>query len=203
MEITTIVITGGPCAGKTTAMERIRDRIALLGYTVLFIPETATEFISGGVAPWTCGTNLDYQKCQMELQLEKERLFRRGAATMPKEKILLVCDRGAMDNKVYMSPEDFDALLAHVSATEEQLLRRYDAVFHLVTAAKGNAAHYTTANNAARIETAAEAAALDDKLIAAWSGHPHHRIIGNAESFEEKMDLLIREITAFLTEKRG
>ena len=65
MEITKIVITGGPCAGKTTAMNRIQGEFTKLGYTVLFVPETATELITGGVAPWTCGTNVEYQKCQI------------------------------------------------------------------------------------------------------------------------------------------
>ena len=99
MEITKIVITGGPCAGKTTAMSWIQNAFTQKGYTVLFIGETATEFIRGGVAPWTTGTNVDYQKCQMRLQIEKERLFEQAARTMKADKVLLVCDRGALDNR--------------------------------------------------------------------------------------------------------
>lgn len=71
-EIMKIVITGGPCAGKSTAMSWVQNAFTQMGYTVLFVPETATKLITGGVAPWTCGTNGDYQKCQMKLQLEKE-----------------------------------------------------------------------------------------------------------------------------------
>ena len=62
MDISKIVITGGPCAGKTTALSWIQNAFTKKGYRVLFVPETATELISGGVAPWTCGTNEDYQK---------------------------------------------------------------------------------------------------------------------------------------------
>lgn len=69
-----------------------------------------------------------------------------------------------------------------------------------MTAAKGAQKFYTTANNTARTETPEEAAALDDKLIAAWTGHPHLRIIDNAEGFEEKMKCLIKEIALFLGE---
>ena len=94
VEITKIVITGGPCAGKTTAMSWIQNNFSKMGYTVLFVPETATELISGGVAPWTCGSNADYQTCQMQLQLFKETIFEQGAATMPADKVLIVCDRG-------------------------------------------------------------------------------------------------------------
>lgn len=65
-KITKIVLTGGPCAGKSTAMSWIQNAFTERGYKVLFVPETATELISGGVAPWTCGSNLDYQFCQMQ-----------------------------------------------------------------------------------------------------------------------------------------
>lgn len=51
MKISKIVITGGPCGGKSTALGRIKDRFTAKGYRVLFVSETATELISGGVAP--------------------------------------------------------------------------------------------------------------------------------------------------------
>ena len=82
MELTKIVITGGPCAGKSTAMSRIQDEFTRMGYTVLFVPETATELITGGVAPWTCGTNAEFQQCLLKLQLEKEAVFETAAQTM-------------------------------------------------------------------------------------------------------------------------
>lgn len=200
VEITKVVITGGPCAGKTTAMSWIQSNFTKLGYTVLFVPETATELITGGVAPWTCGSNVEYQKCQMKLQLEKEKIFEQGAASMPVEKVLIVCDRGALDNKAYMTDLDFSCVMEAIGCNEVELRDNYDAVFHLVTAAKGAEKFYTTANNAARTETVEQAAALDDKLIAAWTGHPHLRIIDNATDFEDKLKRLIAEISSFLGE---
>ena len=198
--ISKIVITGGPCAGKTTGMSWIQNAFTERGYTVLFIPEIATELISGGVAPWTCGSNGEYQKCQLKLQMEKEKVFEYATRTMDSEKILIVCDRGALDNKAYMTDAEFAVAANYVGANEVELRDGYDAVFHLVTAAKGAQKFYTTANNTARTETPEEAAALDDKLIAAWTGHPHLRIIDNAEGFEEKMKCLIKEIALFLGE---
>lgn len=200
VEITKIVITGGPCAGKTTAMSWIQNNFTKLGYTVLFVPETATELISGGVAPWTCGSNADYQKCQMKLQLEKEKIFLQAASTMLADKVLIVCDRGALDNKAYMSALDFSAVLSSLGCNEVELRDNYDAVFHMVTAAKGAEQFYTTANNTARTETPEQAVELDDKLIAAWTGHPHLRVIDNAAGFEDKLKKLIAEISSFLGE---
>lgn len=198
MELTKIVLTGGPCAGKTTAMSWIQNHFTKQGYTVLFVPETATELITGGIAPWTCGTNAAYQKCQLMLQLEKEKIFAQGAATMPVDKILLVCDRGTLDNKAYMTEEEFSRVLSDLGYNEVELRDGYDAVFHMVTAAKGAEQFYTTANNAARTETVEQAAQLDDKLIAAWTGHPHLRVVDNSRGFEEKLKALIAEIASFL-----
>ena len=198
--VTRIVLTGGPCAGKTTALMWMQNNLPKYGYTVLFVPETATELIGGGVNPWGCGTNLDYQRCQMQLQLEKERIFEQAADSMDAEKILIVCDRGTMDNRAYMNDLEFLRLREELGLSEVELRDRYDAVFHMVTAAKGALDAYTTANNAARRESPEEAAALDDKLIAAWAGHPHLRIIDNTTGFEEKLKRLLHEILIFLGE---
>jgi CYTH domain-containing protein/DNA-binding XRE family transcriptional regulator/thymidylate kinase len=200
VQMTKIVITGGPCAGKTTAMSWIQNFFTKLGYAVLFVPETATELINGGLAPWTCDTGVSFQKCLMRLQLEKEKVFEQGAAAMQADKVLIVCDRGALDNKAYMTDLEFASVASAANSNEVELRDSYDAVFHLVTAAKGAEQFYTTANNAARTETPEQAAALDDKLIAAWTGHPHLRVIDNSSGFEDKMKRLIAEISAFLGE---
>lgn len=199
-EISKIVITGGPCAGKSTAMSWVQNAFTQMGYSVLFVPETATELITGGVAPWTCGSNAEYQKCQMKLQIEKENIFEQAARTMTASKVLIVCDRGALDNKAYMNDVEFAEAMQFIGSNEVELRDNYGAVFHLVTAAKGAEEFYTTANNSARTETAREAAELDYKLISAWTGHPHLRIIDNTSSFEDKMKKLLAEIASFLGE---
>ena len=167
---------------------------------MLFVPETATELITGGVAPWTCASNGEYQKCQLKLQIEKEKVFEMAAHMMDAKKVLIVCDRGALDNKAYMDAVEFHSVLCFLDTNEIELRDNYDAVFHLVTAAKGAEEFYTTANNSARTETIEEAAALDDKLISAWTGHPHFRVVDNTSNFEEKMKRLIAEISSFLGE---
>ena len=198
--ITKIVITGGPCAGKTTAMSWIRNAFIKRGYAVLFVPETATELITGGAAPWAMADGLEFQKCLARLQREKETVFLRAAQQMREDKVLIVCDRGLLDNKAYMSALDFAAVLRELGSSEVEARDSYDAVFHLVTAAKGAPEAYTLANNKARTETPEQAAAIDDALIAAWTGHPHLRVIDNSTGFQQKLERLLAEITAFLGE---
>lgn len=200
-QITNIVITGGPCAGKTTAMSWIQNAFAERGYYVLFVPETATELISGGIAPWTMETNLDFQFHNMKLQIEKENIFKSAAEKIfNHDKILIVCDRGIMDNKAYMTEGEFRYALSLLNLNETEIRDNYDAVFHLVSAAKGAEEFYTLENNKARTETIDEAVELDDKLISSWTGHPHFRVIDNTKGFDEKMKHLITEIASFLGE---
>ena len=202
MKIIKIVITGGPCAGKTTAMSWIQNAFTKEGYTVLFVSETATELSSGG-APWKyTKNNREYQLQVTKLMLAKEQAFEDVAKTFDAEKVLIVCDRGTMDNRAYMNEEEFRYVLDRLEMSEIELRDRYDAVFHLVTAAKGAEEFYTFANNAARYETPEGAIRVDDSLIASWTGHPHLRIIDNRYDFNEKMMMLITEIAAFLGEPR-
>ncbi|MDO5476446.1 MAG: ATP-binding protein [Eubacteriales bacterium] len=200
-QIRKIVITGGPCAGKTSAMEKIREDLSRLGWRVLFVPETATELISGGVAPWTLISNAEYQQCQILLQKGKEKIFERAAGRMDAEKVLIVCDRGVLDNRAYMTAEESEQVFGALGLNEDGERKQYDAVFHLTTAAKGALEAYTLANNGARYETPEEAAAVDARVLEAWTGHPHLRVIDNSTSFEEKLNRLVREITAVLEEQ--
>ena len=199
-KINKIVLTGGPCAGKTTALTWISNYFSKRGYTVLFVPETATELIANGVAPWTCKTNYEYQTFQIRLQKIKEQIFDDAAKTMKNNKILIVCDRGVLDNNAYMKDVEFKRILKEFGTNEIQERDSYDAVFHLVSAAKGKEDVYTLSNNVARTENLEEARNLDDRIISAWTGHPHFRIIDNSTEFEEKLERLLKEIALFLGE---
>jgi len=197
-KIIRIVITGGPCAGKTTGISRIRDAFTEKGWLVLLVDETATQLSNGG-AKWKMNrNNREYQFRVTELMLAKERAFTEIAKTFEAEKVLVVCDRGTLDNRAYMNEEEFRYVLDKLKTTREELLGHYDAVFHLVTTARGLERCYTLANNAARYETVEEAVRADDSVIAAWSGHPYLRIIENQEDFDKKMESLLREISLFL-----
>ena len=197
--VTKIVITGGPCAGKTTALSHVQEFFTKMGYHVIIVPETATELIMGGVTPWGLNTNLDYQMCQMALQLEKEKVFLQAAQKVfHKDKILVVCDRGTMDNKAYMNDAEFSWVLSSMGLNYTEIRDRYDAVFHLVTAAKGAVEFYTTANNTARTESVAEALELDKRSAAAWAGHKYYRTIDNSTDFAGKLLRLTKAVEEFI-----
>ena len=199
-QIAKIVITGGPCAGKTTAMSWIQNAFTDLGYQVIFVPECATELINAGISGITCKDVVAFQNALMKLQIEREKIYEDAAKTLKSDKVLIVCDRGIMDSKAYLSSLEFATVLYNINKNEIELRDNYDAVFHLVTAANGAKEFYTLENNKARTETIEEAIAADNKLIEAWNGHPHFRIIDNSSEFEDKMRRLIKEISLFLGE---
>lgn len=194
MGIYKIVITGGPCSGKSTALSRVKEYFEQHGYTVLLISEVATELITGGIAPWTCKSTAEYQSFVLKLQVEKEKVFEQAARRMDTEKVLIVCDRGVMDGKSYLKPDEFPLTVELAGISEQELRNRYNAVFHLVTAAKGSGDFYTVENNPARTETAEQAKILDDNLLSVWQDHPYFRVIENESSFENKLHRLLEEI---------
>ena len=201
-QVKNIVITGGPCSGKTTGLSKIEQALSYRGYYVLIVPETATELIPNGIRPFGNSLSmLQFQYVVFNKQLYKENIYRNVAENLiPSDKIVIIHDRGIMDNKSYVDDEDFKKILQYFNMNEVEARDRYDAVFHLVTAADGAEEYYTLANNAARTETPAEARILDKKGISNWTGHQHFRIIDNSTNFDAKMDRLIHEVFSFLGE---
>ena len=195
-----IVITGGPCAGKTTGLSTLERELTKIGYKVVFINETATELIVNGLSRSAFKNNFDFEFSIVDFQLEREQLYEQYCRSLPDEKIILLCDRGVMDCKCYTTKEEWSQIKKVLNMDDIQLRDNYDAVFHLVTAAKGAEEFYTTANNAARRETLEEAIKADDKTLKAWTGHPHLRAIDNSTDFETKMKRLLNEIFSFLGE---
>ena len=201
-----IVLTGGPCAGKTTALMHIAEHFSLQGYKVFTVPEVPTMISKSGWNYLTSNPQFYYEgeKAILELQLQLEDTILRLAQTRV-EPCLIVCDRAAMDISAYISPQMWEEITASCGTSTGELrsVRRYDAVFHLVSAAKGAERYYNTDTNAQRYEQATEeglrmACELDRKVYEAWTGHPHRYVIDSHDDFTHKMKLLIEKIDAML-----
>ena len=106
-KIRTIVITGGPCGGKTTAMSWLQNALTSAGYAVIFLTETFTELANSGVSSYNCKDNFAFQRIQVRYQLERERLYRRAAEALSNDNVVIVHDRGSMDDKPYMEPRSW------------------------------------------------------------------------------------------------
>lgn len=199
-KITNIVLTGGPCAGKTTALAKITQFFTNRGFAVYTQPEAASLFNQGGVNFLTDDNALFFEseKQLLSFQLHTEECFRKMAEKAGKPAII-VYDRGVMDIAAYMNDDTWQALLDEMGLNEVEVRdSRYDAVLHLCTAAKGAEQFYTCDNSSNWTENLEHAIALDDKVIRAWTGHPHLRVIPNSGTFEDKLNALIAEISGVL-----
>jgi len=200
MSVRTIVITGGPCGGKTTALSFLKAQLGRRGWSLVLVPECATSLIAGGISPSSM-SRLDFQTAVFELQLAQEDVFLRSAKRIANDKVLMVCDRGLMDGKGYLSDEEFDDLLQSHGLTEEEANARYGAIFHLQSAAKGQLNAYSLDNNASRLEDdPSEAIRIDDRIAESWDNHPHRCIIGTKETFAPKANHLLQELLSYLEE---
>lgn len=200
IKITKIVLTGGPCAGKTTALTKIVEFFTTKGFDVYTLPEAATLFNQAGVNFINGNKSyfLEAEKSLLNFQLMMEASFVETARKSDKPS-LIICDRGAMDIKAYMDKLEWENLISELGHTEVMLRDSgYDAVIHMHTAAKGAEKFYSLDNNSSRTENLDQARDLDDKLIQVWTGHPHLRIIGNNGSFEEKLNKTVSEIADIL-----
>lgn len=187
------VLTGGPCGGKSTAINKIYQDLSERGYKVLIVPETATELINSGITVNLVG-NVRFQELLFYKQLKKEEMYRVVASEIKNDKVVIIYDRGLVDNKAYMTQNVYEGILKKFNTNESEIKARYDAVFHLVTAADGKEDFYTTKNNNARTETLEEARNLDNRCIEAWLGHDKLKIIDNSTDFDEKISRLLNEI---------
>lgn len=194
-KVVRIALTGGPCGGKSSSLEHLTKRATAEGFDVVTAPESATIMFNSGVRfdTSTEKKTLAFQTALMALQLQLERSLTAVAASTGRPTII-VFDRGLLDAKSYMSDAMWRAVLDAHNISEHYVLRRYDGVLHLVTAANGAPEFYKcgvtkddSGNIVHRDESPEQAIALDNKMQDNWSPHERHVIIHNDGSFDEKV----------------
>jgi predicted ATPase len=182
-----VVLTGGPGAGKTATLEMIKHAFC---DHVKVVPESASLVLGGGFPRVASPPGrIAAQRAIFFVQREME------AALESEQPAILLCDRGTVDGAAYWpGPGD---LWSSVGTTRAEQLARYHTVIHLrtPTAAGG----YNRANPL-RTESAAEAAALDARILEAWDGHPHRIVVPNATEFVIKAARVLELIRTELPE---
>ena len=196
-EITKIALTGGPCAGKTAALHYLANAFKEQGVQVITVPEQATRLMESGKTPASMGS-LAFHSLLFQNQLDEEEKAEAAALCSCAKKVLIVCDRGLLDSRAYVTAEEFASYAAPHGLNEAKIRNRYDAVFHLVTAAKDAEAYYSLDTNAARSEDLEQARELDENILALWVGTQHLRVIDSCACFEEKLQRLHSEVMAVL-----
>ncbi len=180
-----IVLTGGPGAGKTAVLELTRHYVC--GH-VAIVPESAGVVFGGGFPRASTGqAHLAAQRAIFYVQRELEAAVAQG------DPVIALCDRGTVDCAAYWSAPD--PLWDAVGTTLEAQLARYDTVIHLRTPSRELGYNH---DNPLRIESAEEAAAIDERLLAAWSKHPRRVILDATPDFLDKARAFLRCLRAEL-----
>uniref|UniRef100_A0A0K0FK30 AAA_28 domain-containing protein n=1 Tax=Strongyloides venezuelensis TaxID=75913 RepID=A0A0K0FK30_STRVS len=192
-----LVLTGGPCGGKTTGQNRLISFFEGMGWKVYGVPETASILIASGVK--FCELNEEqvytFQKDLLLTMLRIEQTFFNLAELEKEKDVLIICDRGTLDPSVYISKEGWNSIINDLNLSQFDLRdNRYNHVIHMVSAADGAEEFYTLSNNAARTETISQAIELDRKTREAWIGHPYVDVVDNQDckTFEDKISKLIQ-----------
>ncbi len=202
--VKTVVLTGGPCADKSSDMTAIIEHFNQREYHVLIVAKTTTELLSSGISPSDSFSNREFQVLLLQHQLAKEDFYKSVAERLPYPKILIVLDRGAMDGKAYSSAEDWNAAVNDVGfPSDTQLLHRYDGVVHLRSIAYAHPELYKAifAKNPVRIERTPEMAIEKDEATAhAWLGSGAVFVSSDHPNPESKADATVAAIARIIGE---
>lgn len=188
-----LVLTGGPCGGKTTGQARLSTFFENLGWKVYRVPETATVLLGGGVnfAELPEYAQIEFQENLLRTMIQIENSFF-ALAEASDRNCLVICDRGTMDASAFVSREQWEDILTSNQCDEVDIRdNRYHQVVHMVTSAKGAEQYYSIEQHATRLEGLEEARDRDTKAAEAWIGHPYVDIIDNKSNFESKINRLI------------
>lgn len=184
-----VVLTGGPGAGKTAVLEIARRNFC---QHVAILPEAASIVFGGGF--WrkeSLPAKMAAQRAIFHIQRELERMIEEE-----RQSAVALCDRGTVDGLAYW-PGDESQYWRELGTTKDAEFARYAAVIHLQTPAQDGGYNK---QNPVRIESAKQAAELDDKIARAWEGHPNRIFIESHSEFIAKAERAIALIKEELPE---
>lgn len=204
-----IVLTGGPCGGKSTAQSAIMTWLSKAAIPTYLLPEVPTivmkcGFPYPGTAPHRQEELHAFEAALFDIALAFEdntakvaeaRATAASAGADGNPAYVVVHDRGLVDMAAYCPPDLWQRMLGARGMTHSDLLARYDHVIHLSSAALGAEHGYTLANNAARTETPEHARELDAAIMRVYVDHRSRHVIAAERDFRVKLLALERAMT--------
>ncbi len=180
-----IVITGGPCSGKTAL-------IKILGmnfHRELALVEDAAAFLFKAGFPRQ--TTVEGKKCQERAIYHLRQEFE-NLAELEQEKIGALCDHGSLDSLAYWPGDElefFDSVKSSMSADKA----RYDWIINI-----DSLPPFELGASEILTETADEALKLNERVRHAWRLHPRLITLPNGLDFQKKADLVVKVVERIL-----
>jgi len=183
-----ICITGGPCAGKTSALTWLNRRHISQFLTV---PEVASFCVPIGLDRDVPVERLEFQRITLATQIALQERIWLSASDLGRHVLL---DRGTIDGLAYVT----DPLDLATQPDQEKMLNWYDVVIHLVSLSEGRPHLYSQNASNFRNESIGFARLIDNRLRDLWSRHSDYHSIKCEDTFEERMHVVAQILT-----KRG
>jgi thymidylate kinase len=186
-DIKKVVITGGPVAGKTTAVEYLRGMMP----DAVTIPEVATALVNGGYPmpgdnlQWTEAWQEAFQDAIFHVQRSVETV--KTLSANQKGCKLIIADRGLIDGAAYFKGGR-NEFAERYGLDIAQVMTEYDTVIHLESIAIRSRSMWEVlkGNNPTRFRSYDEVLALEQSVREAWEGHPN-RIIVDEHNLDDRL----------------
>ncbi len=197
-----IVLTGGPCSGKSTVQRALREEFH---DQLILVPEVATLLLEGGFPvpgkhlPWSQEWQDAFQAAVLPLQHSLEEMYVLVAKNQGGK--LIICDRGMLDGAAYI-PGGVQEFCRRFGVDTAEVMAHYEAIIHLESLATADPEKYGRDGNDSRFEPLEKAQQVEYGTREAWAGHPRHLIINGRRGFEGKVAEVLGIIRFILAEKQ-
>ena len=114
--------------------------------------------------------------------------------------VIILYDRAIIDNRAYLSQEDYDSLLSNHVEDEMKLIDKYDLVIDLISTATAKKECYVT--NHTRSETIEQASRRDKLTSLSWLLHRNLKVIKPTDTMEQKANIVLDYIRQLLNHRQ-
>jgi len=198
-----IVLTGGPCAGKTRALAALEGAYPNDLYVVA---EASAVLIEGGfprpgrgVETWSSEWQRDFEHATLAVHQAIDRIADREAERLGRS--IQIHDRTALDGAGFVE-ESVEEFCHEYGLDLEKELARFIAVIHLESLATYDKVRYRENVGTERVERDIEMARVwEMKLREVWAQHPRRVIVPAQNDLEEKIEKVVTLVGEILEEQ--
>lgn len=201
--IKNIVITGGPCAGKTSAVSHL-ERV--FGGDITTVPDLARhiqQVFPRSEMQADVGAKLAVMRhlrtatarIQEELETAYVTIGRKLSAKV------IVLDGGILDGAAYW-PEGLGNFLSEMKLHKDEVCAGYRAIIHLQSLAVSQPELYDQLRKEHRHAPSSEAQLADQIIRQAWSSHNNYHFV-TTESTEPQVQQKVVELVQSLVPELG
>lgn len=186
-----VVVSGGPCGGKTSLLEVLKQVAAEQERPVIFLPELASQLGNEGVDWADLAANNRARYLELEQYVIEQEIAKveQARLQLAGQDGLIICDRGPRDVLAYLTEAESEYIASRLDTNIANIGHDVaDKVLYLPSVACGSPSLYSKIKdtNSVRYEDATQAATTCARTLAQWAGHPELHIV-EADDFAVKL----------------